>query len=336
MKNNNLIVLFILVIIILSLFIGYIKIKDNYNTTETESPNVKEDADKNIDSNLPPTANAGDDQSVLINNTVYFRGTGTDQDGFIVLYEWDFEGDGIFNWSNAVTGFTSYIYNASGIYAAVLRITDNNGAKITDNCIITVKNHMGSNNFSSVRITDHNSYTKSGIFTIVGMVKNIGLVNLAHILINGTIYNKDDNVIKQTSTFAMLSILTPNQESPFKLEFTEHPEYDYYILNVSYEETENQPYTQLHLQGVTNDTGILGEYYLTGDVQNNGSVTVDLIEVVATIYNSNNKVIETSLTSVDPKILLSGKSGVFEFTIDTNPLPGTIHHYFLQVQGNEA
>ena len=43
-----------------------------------------------------PTAHAGSDQTVYVGNTVYFNGTGLDPDGTIVLYVWDFNGDGIY------------------------------------------------------------------------------------------------------------------------------------------------------------------------------------------------------------------------------------------------
>ncbi|MBT0895789.1 PKD domain-containing protein, partial [Geobacter hydrogenophilus] len=43
--------------------------------------------------NLPPTANAGADKVVTVNQAVTFTGTGTDPDGTIASYAWNF-GDG--------------------------------------------------------------------------------------------------------------------------------------------------------------------------------------------------------------------------------------------------
>lgn len=70
--------------------------------------------------------------------TVNFTGTGTDPDGTIVKYEWDFEGDGTYDWSSTTTGTTSNTYNIAGTYNAILRVTDNDGLTDTDMIIIAV------------------------------------------------------------------------------------------------------------------------------------------------------------------------------------------------------
>lgn len=69
---------------------------------------------------------------------VTFTGTGTDPDGTISLYEWDFDGDGSFDWSNDRHGNTTYTYTSSGIFNAVLKVTDNDGLIGTDSVLISV------------------------------------------------------------------------------------------------------------------------------------------------------------------------------------------------------
>ncbi len=58
---------------------------------------------------------------------VELLGTATD-DGQIVLYEWDFEGDGIYDWSSPVTKSTNHTFTQLGTHVAVLRATDDQGA----------------------------------------------------------------------------------------------------------------------------------------------------------------------------------------------------------------
>lgn len=69
--------------------------------------------------------------------TVQMFGSGTDSDGSIVLYEWDFDGDGVYDWSSSTTGNTSYTYNTPGTYQAVFRVTDNEGATGTAVAVTT-------------------------------------------------------------------------------------------------------------------------------------------------------------------------------------------------------
>ena len=62
----------------------------------------------------------------------------TDEDRTIVKYEWDFDGDGVFEWSSTENGLNTYIYNNEDTYTATLRVTDNDGFTDTDSRLITV------------------------------------------------------------------------------------------------------------------------------------------------------------------------------------------------------
>ena len=59
--------------------------------------------------------------------TVNFTVTANDSDG-IVLYEWDFDGDGIYDYNSTTSGNTSYPYTTEGVFNAQLRVTDSRGA----------------------------------------------------------------------------------------------------------------------------------------------------------------------------------------------------------------
>jgi PKD repeat protein len=86
-----------------------------------------------------PEAKTTANITATTDSTVWFNGTGNDADGEITLYEWDLDGDGIFEWSSSENGITSHIYGNSGIYATVLRITDNDGFSAFDSRIITIE-----------------------------------------------------------------------------------------------------------------------------------------------------------------------------------------------------
>ncbi len=60
-----------------------------------------------------------------------------DSDGYIVLYEWDFDGDGIFDFSSTEDS-TSHIYETAFAGVVVLRVTDNDGNTDTDEAAITI------------------------------------------------------------------------------------------------------------------------------------------------------------------------------------------------------
>ena len=86
---------------------------------------------------IAPVAKAGDDIEVEPKTEVQFIGLGND-DGTIVNYEWDFDGDGNYDWSSERHGITTTIYYQIGSYTAVLRLTDDEGFTSTDSRTITV------------------------------------------------------------------------------------------------------------------------------------------------------------------------------------------------------
>jgi PKD repeat protein len=74
--------------------------------------------------NLPPTATvAADVTAGMAPLTVSFTGTGNDSDGRIASFSWDF-GDG----STSVAQNPSHVYRGSGVFDAILKVTDDKGA----------------------------------------------------------------------------------------------------------------------------------------------------------------------------------------------------------------
>jgi hypothetical protein len=72
----------------------------------------------------------------------------TENQAYIISYEWDFESDGIFDYQETPTsvpdgifdGLTTHTYGDNGEFEVTLRITDENGEQATDTCNITVLN----------------------------------------------------------------------------------------------------------------------------------------------------------------------------------------------------
>lgn len=85
--------------------------------------------------NQPPTATASaDPTSGIAPLTVSFMGYGTDSDGNIVSYYWDFDDGQTSNQQNP-----SHIFQYAGTYTVSLRVEDNDDATATDTITIIVK-----------------------------------------------------------------------------------------------------------------------------------------------------------------------------------------------------
>ena len=110
-----------------------------YGCMNTTAANFVPEAE--IDDNAckyAPVAIAGKDITVIEGEIVQFSGAGTDSDGTIVKYEWDFDGDGIFEWSSEENGISTFFYNDGGEYYTTLKVTDNEGNTATDSRTVTV------------------------------------------------------------------------------------------------------------------------------------------------------------------------------------------------------
>lgn len=78
----------------------------------------------------------------------------------------------------------------------------------------------------------------------------------------------------------------------------------------------------------------LPHYHIVGEVQNNGSEPAKFVEVSATLYDSNNKVIGTGSAFTKPENIDPGQKARFEITVGTNDVMGgdlsIIDHYVIQ------
>ena len=127
--------------------------------------------------NQPPVAHIG---SILpfpaqAQTELTFKGTGQDDDGYIVRYEWDFDGDGVYDWNSSLSGTTTTMYDEAGTYQPKFKVKDNNGTWSEEN---TVQFDVGPP--PEVPVEDE-GYDWGGQFFLIGFIV-IGLL-----LIVGTV-----------------------------------------------------------------------------------------------------------------------------------------------------
>jgi hypothetical protein len=81
----------------------------------------------------------------------------------------------------------------------------------------------------------------------------------------------------------------------------------------------------------------LPQYHIVGEVQNNGTQPAKFVQVSATLYDSNNKVIGTDFSFTNPSDIDPGQKAPFEITVGTDKVMGgdlsIIDHYAVQVSG---
>jgi serine protease len=121
-----------------------------------------------VTDNDVPIADAGSDQTVVVNTTVTFDGSGSTDNIGIVSYIWDFD-DG--NTGSGET--TTHIYEVSDTYTVTLTVSDATGNTATDTALVTATEalltmHVASIDMSATKIRLRGWYTyATSLVTIV-------------------------------------------------------------------------------------------------------------------------------------------------------------------------
>ncbi|HPF70349.1 MAG TPA: PKD domain-containing protein [Candidatus Krumholzibacteria bacterium] len=81
-----------------------------------------------LSANMPPVVDSISATTEMSGTPTTFGAAAHDPDGDVVLWEWDFENDGVFDWSSAGGAATQHVYPGAGQHLAKLRVTDDGGA----------------------------------------------------------------------------------------------------------------------------------------------------------------------------------------------------------------
>jgi PKD repeat protein len=293
--------------------IYHVEVKSNKElevskTFHLPNPNKAPKAEANADTTkgIPPL-------------TVSFIGSGTDDDGNITSYHWDFKDGSISNEQNPIHTFLN-----SGTYDVKLVVTDDKGATGSD--IISIK-------VESLAIIEHMAYEEYGdSVRIVGLVKNFGNSNIKEIKITATIYNAIGSMIGFDSVYTNMAgeysgIIKSQETTGFWIGFSAVPDYNHYEVEItSYSTTYTQPYhDKLQILNV-HENPRNGYFYVSGTIRNLGNEDASSIKVYVNLFNSNNRLIDIEESYV--ATIHSGKSDYFNVWVWKNP---DIDRYEVQV-----
>ena len=110
-----------------------------FRLTVTDNKGAKASDDVKIIVNAPPLANAGRDKTITLpENATYLSGAGSDTDGTIAAYSWTQKSGPKATMKNPDTYLLLLSSLQEGTYVFTLEVTDNRGAKATDDVKLTV------------------------------------------------------------------------------------------------------------------------------------------------------------------------------------------------------
>lgn len=172
---------------------------------------------------------------------------------------------------------------------------------------------------ASITILSSSGYIDDGEYTIVGEVQNLDTAPVGYVQITAKLYDSSNTIIKEEWAFSGLTIILPNQKSPFYTTLyneTQASKVDHYTLEVtSSQYTTTLP---LNLKILSSDTSLDsgGWMHITGEVENAGTINATSPAVWATCYDSNGTVVYVFMDYYIPK------KDLFNFLENQNQTPG--------------
>lgn len=188
---------------------------------------------------------------------------------------------------------------------------------------------------ASVDVIDTNWYTDSvGIFHFLVLAKNTGDVPLG--LVEAVVVLRDDagNLVATSSGYLGIDTLSPGEIAPADVFFLESPgEWSEFEVTVQGDEDLSflSTYSELEIVSHTGRVPTFGEYEIIGEIRNIGDKTASFVEVVAILFDAEEKFIGTNFTfaSLD-KIPPEGTS---PFALTILDAAGDVARYELQIEG---
>jgi hypothetical protein len=184
----------------------------------------------------------------------------------------------------------------------------------------------------SLKILSHSSYVDIfGCLHVVGELHNEGSQNTERNKVTVTFYDAEGNPIATASSYSFLSIIRPDQKSPFEIILTLSENWATYELDCEGQTTEKETYN-LNVDDVSLKQEEAGWGHLIGKVTNIGNETLDGVSVVATFYDQHEKVVDVITTFCGTPQLRPGESSAFLMMLDTRVV-NNMERYSLEVEG---
>jgi PKD repeat protein len=111
-------------------------------TKDDDDATTMDTFDVTVNNQAPIVTLEADETEVLTYTSVTYTVEGDDPDGTIVSYEWDFDGDGYFDYGPTSSNMVDHSFIEDGVYNTKVRVTDDDEAQTDETIEITVLNSV--------------------------------------------------------------------------------------------------------------------------------------------------------------------------------------------------
>ena len=174
-------------------------------------------------------------------------------------------------------------------------------------------------------------------FEIAGQIVNNAPDALEFIRITAILYDANNNILAQQDDFVSSDLVLPGEFAPFSLLFPDGlpPGTVRYDLNASarYADFTTRTFYGPKNFGLTQDAGFdeNGLLVVQGQARNEGNQPANLVKVIVTVFDAEQRVIATDTTLVDQQRLAPGEASAYSVTFVE--LGGTPNTFLVIAQG---
>jgi hypothetical protein len=175
---------------------------------------------------------------------------------------------------------------------------------------------------------------ESGAYHILGEVENAGDTPVTAVNITATGYGQMGEVLATSSTYADLTVILPNEKSPFDVVLTyslrEKDVYNY-SLSIAYSPANSISRT-LKILSNNSNTDSAGILYIDGNLTNIGTGVAVNSRVIATFYDSEGYVVWANEEFSEPHDILPGAIASFEVLVSDYSVVPLVTSYSLEAE----
>lgn len=202
----------------------------------------------------------------------------------------------------------------------------------------TIETAGGDANRDVVGFASLNAWVdRNGGFVVVGQVVNNADRALEFVRITAQLFDAAGNLLGEQDDFVSSDLMLPGEFAPFSLIFADGlpPGTARYDLNASarYADFEARTFYgpenfEVSSEATFNENGFL---VISGNVRNRGSQSSNLVKVIVTIFDQQQRVIATDTTLVTTQQLAPGETS--SFSVIFVELGGVPHTFLVTAQG---
>jgi hypothetical protein len=164
----------------------------------------------------------------------------------------------------------------------------------------------------------YNYVDENKIMHVLGEVKNVGGKAMSNVTIGATFFDSEGNTVNEYKRSTELRTINPSFVSPFEILFLDQNTVDKvedFKLYANGTEARTSPPVDLRIKVDSSRQDILGFYYINGAIFNSGRATANNSIAIATLYDSEGRVIAIGRGLAEPKDISSNSTASFGLAI---------------------